>query len=64
MNGMKSKKIYRTIVHDLRDIDLTKIAVPDVSGEFAGLEASHGAMDARIVTPGIGVQTPGQTTHE
>jgi hypothetical protein len=64
MNGMKSKKTYRTTVHDLRDIDLTKIAVPDVSSGLAGLEASHGAVDARIVSLGIGVQTPGQTTHE
>jgi hypothetical protein len=63
MNGMKSKKTYRT-VHDLRDIDPTKIAMPDVSGEFAGLAVSHGAKDARIVSPGVGVQTPGQTTHE
>jgi len=61
---MKSKKIYRTTVHDLRDIDPTKIAVPDMSGEFAGLGASRGANDARIVTPGTGVQTQGQTTHE
>ena len=60
---MKSKKTYRT-VRDLRDIDPTKIAVSDVSGEFAGLEGLHGAKDACIVTPGIGVQTQGQTTHE
>jgi len=60
---MKAKKTYRT-VHDLRDIDPVKTAVPDVSSEFAGLEASPGAGEARIVAPGIGVQTPGQTTHE
>ena len=60
-NGMKSKRTYRT-VHDLRDIDPTKIAVPDVSSEFATLDASLGTKNARA--PGIGVQTPGQTTHE
>jgi hypothetical protein len=61
---MKSKKTYQTTVHDLRDIDPVKIAVPDVSAEFTGLEASPGTKDARIVTPGVRVQTPGQTTHE
>jgi len=61
---MKSKKTYRTTVHDLRDIDPTKIAFPDVLDEFAGLEASPGTRDARIIRPAIGVQTPGQTTHE
>ena len=60
---MKWKKTYRT-VHDLRDIDPTKIAMPDVSGEFAGLAVSHGAKDARIVSPSVGVQTRSQTTHE
>ena len=64
MNGVKSKKTYRTTVHDLRDIYLTEIDVPDVSGEFAGLEASPGATDADIVTLGIGAQISGQTAHE
>jgi hypothetical protein len=61
---MKSKKIYRTTVHDLRDIDPTKIAVPGASSEFAGLEASPGTETASIVTPGIGAQIAGRTTHE
>lgn len=61
---MKWKKTYRTTVHDLRDIDPAKIAVPDVAGEFAGLETSPGTKDARILSPSIGVQMPGQTTHE
>jgi len=61
---MKSKKPYQTTVHDLRDIDPVKVAVPDVSAEFAGLKPSPGTGEAGIVTPGVGVQTPGQTTHE
>ncbi len=61
---MNSKKTDQTPVRDLRNIDPVKVAVPDVSGELAGLETPPGAKDARIVTPGVGVQTPGQTTHE
>ena len=61
---MKSKKAYRTTVHDLRRIDPKKVGVPESSGEFAGLESPPGAKDAPIVTSGIGVQTQGQATHE
>ncbi len=61
---MKSKKEYRTTVHALRDIDPVKVGVPSVAGRLAGEGVSPGIEDARLVTPGIGVRTPGQTTHE
>lgn len=59
---MKPKKKEQTPVRDLRGPNPEKVAIPDVSDEFAGTPAS--AKGPRIVTPGVGVQTPGQTTHE
>ncbi len=61
---MKSKKPNPTVVHDLRDIDPVKVAVADVSSEFAGLDPLPGTGSGRIASPRVGVQTPGQTTHE
>ena len=61
---MKSKKTHPAKVHDLRDINSVKVAVPDVSAELAGLAPSSGAAGSKIVTPSVRVQTPGQTTHE
>jgi hypothetical protein len=54
---MKSKKPYRTMVYDLRDIDPAKVAVRDIA--FGGPEALPESPDARIVTSGAGVPTPG-----
>lgn len=59
---MKTKKEKQTAVRDLRGANPEKVAIPDVSDELAGASAS--AKGPRIVTPGVRVQTPGQTTHE
>lgn len=61
---MKLKKTHRTVVRDLRDIDVVKLAMPDVSDRLAGFNPSPETQGPNIVTPGVGVQTPGQTTHE
>jgi hypothetical protein len=61
---MKPKKEEKRTVHDLRDISSVRVAVPDVAGELAGAVPLAGSKGPRIVTPGVGVQTPGQTTHE
>ncbi len=60
---MKSKKIDKPKIRDLRDLASVKLAVPDVSGELAGSEPPPDKEGPRMLTPDIGVQTPGQTTH-
>lgn len=45
------------MVYDLRDIDPAKVAVRDIA--FGGPEALPESPDARIVTSGAGVPTPG-----
>ena len=60
---MKTKKTNKIKKHDLRDVSAVRVAVPDVSAEFAGL-TPQAELDEGIVSPSIGTQTPGQATHE
>jgi hypothetical protein len=61
---MKIKKTNKPRIRDLRDEMPVGIEVGNVSGEFAGLTPAPALDQPRIVSPDIGVQTPGQTTHE
>lgn len=57
------KRIKKSKPHDLRDDIPGRISVPgggpnELAGAAPALEAPE------IVSPGVGVHTPGQTTHE
>jgi len=59
---MKSRRTYQTTLHDLRDIDPAKFAVPNVSRAFAPPEALLEVQEARIVSPTVEVQITSQAT--
>lgn len=61
---MKTKKVGKAKIHDLRDLAPVKVAVPDVSGEFAGVEPSPASDEPNIVSPSIGNEPTGQATHD
>ncbi|MGA7675959.1 MAG: hypothetical protein WCA78_13055 [Rhizomicrobium sp.] len=61
---MKTKKDIKQILRDLRDLTPVRLAVPDVSGEFAGLVPSPATDGPNIVSPDIGNEPIGQATHE
>jgi hypothetical protein len=61
---MKTKKTVKPILRDLRDLTPVETAVPDVSGEFAGLMPSSATGGPNIVSPSIGTEPPGQATHD
>jgi hypothetical protein len=51
-------------VRDLRDNVNARAADPGIAKELDELKPLVDVDQPRLVTPGIGVQTPGQTTHE
>ena len=61
---MKTKKIGKATIHDLRDLVSVKLAVPDVSSKFAGSVPSPANDGPNIASPNIGNEPIGQATHE
>jgi hypothetical protein len=51
-------------VRDLRDTEAAKSADPRVAKELDGLKPLIVVGEPHIVTPGVGIQTPGQVSHE
>lgn len=60
---MKTKKAVKPIRHDLRDLAPVKVAVLDVSGEFAGVVPPSATEGPNIVSPSIGNEALGQATN-
>jgi hypothetical protein len=58
------KKSGKAKVRDLRDSVNARAAEPGIAKELDELKPLAEVDQPRLVTPGIGVQTPGQTTHE
>lgn len=61
---MRKRKPVEPKVRDLRDLAPVKVAVPDVSGEFAGAVPSSETDGQNIVSPSIGHEPPGQGTSD
>ena len=58
------KKTDESKVRDLRDNVNAEAVDPGIAKELDELKPLVEVDQPHLVTPGIGVQTPGQTTHE
>ena len=61
---MKAKETEKQKVHDLRDLTPVKVAVPDVSGAFAGAVPPPATDGPNIMSPTIGKEPDGQGTSD
>lgn len=59
---MKTRKTDK--VRDLRDGMFDRAADPKIAEELESSKPLVSVEESHLATPGVGVHTPGQTTHE